>query len=534
MLMVRDLGCFAFLLSLPHIDTVLFFSFHSDFRFGQLYNSQLDANAGMADADKFVTTNTVKGYLSDGNSHKITVNGGGGGDTFDVLRNKAILDLNGQSGDDIFVVQSFLYLEVDADGETAKPDLGKIIVGCGTDDQDKCKIIATGSSKFIDFSSGSRRELESCGPDDGYDITMTTQNIAGGQALETLVTYQGDSKDNEILISHLFHSLEVIGSECDDTIHIVKAVDNYGVIDIHGQGGNDEITVGSDAAIGLDGILNKIIIKAGDGSNKLILNNAQSIQPHPIGVLTSSMVSGLTPGQQRRDGTYIQEIEFEKIEVLEITLSSEFENEFTMISSLEKFDTTIWGSTMSDKFYVQDTQGDLTLHAGSGGDEIFITGLGDSATAVIYGDAGEDYLEVDGSGSTLVNTLNTSTVRWNGGNGSDKLKMFFTSTGNTVVDIFGDNSGVGVNSLQVECVDFACTVLSRATFIANIANPYSTERINFDSTGSILKDVLLNLNGGENKAYFDDTMAPFDVYGGVDDDGKRSGIFRLFIVFAAY
>ena len=48
------------------------------------------------------------GYLSDGCSHPVTINGGYGGDFFDILRNKCILDLNGEAGDDSFVVRSFI------------------------------------------------------------------------------------------------------------------------------------------------------------------------------------------------------------------------------------------------------------------------------------------------------------------------------------------------------------------------------------------------------------------------------------------
>jgi hypothetical protein len=409
----------------------------------------------------------------------------------------------------------------------------------------KCNIIATGgvliATAFIDFSSGSRRELKSCGANDGYDITITTKAIAAIAATDAIpaiparetidIQYMEGSTRKNIEIAELFHSLQIKGSECADTILIEKTLDNGGSISFDGFGGDNEITVGS--SDGLDSIRNKIIIKGGDGMDTLKLNNAGSLKANPSGVLTSSMVSGLTKGQLK-NGTRIDEIEFEKIEVLEITLSSSLANDFTITSSPQKSDTTIRGSGMSDTFYVKETQGDLTLHAGGGNDEIYITGLADSATAVIYGDAGEDYLEVDGRGSTLVNTLNTSTVRWNGGGDNDDLKMFFTSTGNTVVDIFGDNSGS--NTLQVECVDFDSTVLSRATFIANIhdSKTKSSERINFQSTDGNLASVLLNLNGGKNKAYFDDTMAEFTVFGGDNADGKRSGMFRLFIVFAAY
>jgi len=66
--------------------------------------------------DPISTTLTTKGYLSDGNSHSVSVNGGFGNDFFDVLRNRFLLDLNGDSDDDTFVVRSFLALDLDEHG----------------------------------------------------------------------------------------------------------------------------------------------------------------------------------------------------------------------------------------------------------------------------------------------------------------------------------------------------------------------------------------------------------------------------------
>lgn len=48
---------------------------------------------------------------------------GDGEDSFDVLRNKCILDLNGESGDDSFVVRSFIMAVAD-DGSLEEPLLG--------------------------------------------------------------------------------------------------------------------------------------------------------------------------------------------------------------------------------------------------------------------------------------------------------------------------------------------------------------------------------------------------------------------------
>jgi hypothetical protein len=96
------------------------------FYFGQLYHSARDHLANVAVDDPISTTTTTKGFLSDGNSHPITVNGGFGNDFFDVLRNRFLLDLNGDSGDDTFIVRSFLNLCLDDDGNTTDTSLGEL------------------------------------------------------------------------------------------------------------------------------------------------------------------------------------------------------------------------------------------------------------------------------------------------------------------------------------------------------------------------------------------------------------------------
>lgn len=64
-----------------------FILFFPDFHIGQLYNSPRDSLANVHIDDPIETTTTTKGYLSNGNSHPITVNGYYGNDYFDVLRN---------------------------------------------------------------------------------------------------------------------------------------------------------------------------------------------------------------------------------------------------------------------------------------------------------------------------------------------------------------------------------------------------------------------------------------------------------------
>ena len=63
-----------------------------------MFNSERNETYGVSTGDPIAWTLTTKGFLSDGCSHPVSIYGGHGDDTFDVLRNKCVLDLNGDSG----------------------------------------------------------------------------------------------------------------------------------------------------------------------------------------------------------------------------------------------------------------------------------------------------------------------------------------------------------------------------------------------------------------------------------------------------
>lgn len=77
------------------------------FLVGQIYQLQRDAEAGVAAGDVFATTLTSQGYLSNGVSFETTILGGSGNSTFDVYRNVGRLDLDGQTGNDTFIIRAF-------------------------------------------------------------------------------------------------------------------------------------------------------------------------------------------------------------------------------------------------------------------------------------------------------------------------------------------------------------------------------------------------------------------------------------------
>ncbi len=149
---------------------------------------------------------TTQGYLSDGNSHKISISGSGGNDFFDVLRNKDILDLNGEAGDDTFVVRSFIALEIDEDGSTSNPELGDLGI-YGEDGDDLVQVLGDFSTKqddpdyvvnsLVDIDGGTgddRLIVVGTEGDDSY--VVADGNVYGGGCPST----SGPSKGSNCLL----------------------------------------------------------------------------------------------------------------------------------------------------------------------------------------------------------------------------------------------------------------------------------------------------------------------------------------------
>ena len=80
---------------------------NDSFQIGQMFGSARDANAGVAPGDEIITVQTTRGYLSRGVSYETTIYGASGNDSFTVYSNQAHLILEGEDGNDLFVVRAF-------------------------------------------------------------------------------------------------------------------------------------------------------------------------------------------------------------------------------------------------------------------------------------------------------------------------------------------------------------------------------------------------------------------------------------------
>jgi hypothetical protein len=400
--------------------------------------------------------------------------------------------------------------------------------------ESNCNIVADGGATIanllIDLTPG---ELSPCS--DGNVVILEATDV--NTTLVTVTVKRQAEITTTVQVGNIFRNIEVIMTDCSDKVEILNTVDVEGSISVSGKGGDDIVRVGISSEGGLDKIYKRIIVAGGGGEeDALIVLDSGSDRAKETGVMRSTTISGLLNGFTLNETKTVQDIVYTGMEVLEVYLSPK-SNTFNVESTAPGSWTKIFGGVEADIFYIHETQGDLRLEAGGGNDNITITGLGDGATAVIYGDAGDDYLEVDGRGASnvdLANSLDNSTVKWSGGADNDKLLAYLTSTGDSVIDIFDDT--LGSNVLQVECGDYNCTVLSRENFLANVHDPgnvsSSVERINLNNT-AFISQTILRLNGGNNEVHFDDTMSAFDVFGGPNQDGEgydarvRSSAFVL-------
>ncbi|HTH05728.1 MAG TPA: hypothetical protein VL916_07650, partial [Ilumatobacteraceae bacterium] len=87
------------------------------FQIGQLFGTPRDASAGLSPADIFPTLiPTTRGYLSPGISAPLLALGGEGDDQFTVYSNQAELRLEGEDGNDFFIVRAFALARTNPDG----------------------------------------------------------------------------------------------------------------------------------------------------------------------------------------------------------------------------------------------------------------------------------------------------------------------------------------------------------------------------------------------------------------------------------
>ena len=220
------------------------------FQIGQLYQSRrTPALAGVMPGDVFATIETTQGWLSNGISNPMTINGGKGDDNFIVFHNLAQLNLNGDDGNDTFLVQAFA-LAGSQDDFRALTDLSG---GAGAD----LIQYAVNAPVHIDGGDGFDTVIV-IGTEFGDDFVITKDGVFGAGLNVNFVNIE---------------SLVVDGGAGDDRFFVLSTGINFKT-EIDGGLGTDLISVQGPTPA--DGVISNTLL----GHSGIITNDVeQSVDP---------------------------------------------------------------------------------------------------------------------------------------------------------------------------------------------------------------------------------------------------------------
>jgi Ca2+-binding RTX toxin-like protein len=193
------------------------------FQIGQLFASQrtnVDANVSVD--DEFATIETTRGFLSNGNSRPMTINGGNDDDHFVVFHNKAVLSLNGDAGDDFFEVRAFA-LVGSQEPQRARTDISG---GAGAD------LVQYAVNAPVNVDGGDGFDtVVAIGTEFGDDFVITKDGVFGGGLNVSYVNIE---------------SLRVDGAEGNDRFY-VQSTSEQVATELLGGLGNDTFNMSGDA-----------------------------------------------------------------------------------------------------------------------------------------------------------------------------------------------------------------------------------------------------------------------------------------------
>jgi hypothetical protein len=136
--------------------------------------------------------------------------------------------------------------------------------------ESNCNIVADGgetiANLLIDLTPG---ELSTCS--DGNVVILEATDV---NTTLVIVTVKGQAEiTTTVQIGNIFRNIEVIMTDCSDTVEILNTVDVEGSISVSGKGGGDIVRVGisSDSEGGLDQIYKRILVAGGDGEEDTLV-----------------------------------------------------------------------------------------------------------------------------------------------------------------------------------------------------------------------------------------------------------------------
>lgn len=243
-----------------------------------MFNSERNESYGVSVDDPITYTLTTKGFLSDGCSHPVTINGGYGDDSFDVLRNKCILDLNGDSDNDNFVVRSFAAPEILPDGKLSNETFDVAVKVCGSsaDDVREEDYTCGDNNVNVEVPANPDYLVNSLVDIDG-GTGMDRLSIVGTEFGDKYVVDEGKIFGGGLTVKFTnINYLDVVGLEGDDEFYVLSTNPSL-LLSLYGSLGSDTFVITPDS-------IGPVISKNLRGHRGILEHSVVSGDPHYTGL----------------------------------------------------------------------------------------------------------------------------------------------------------------------------------------------------------------------------------------------------------
>ncbi|SMP65938.1 Ca2+-binding protein, RTX toxin-related [Neorhodopirellula lusitana] len=192
------------------------------FQIGQLFRSERnEEDANVSVDDVFATIETTRGFLSNGISSPMTINGGLGNDRFVVFHNKAVLSLNGDAGDDQFEVRAFA------------------LVGSREPERQRTDITGGAGADLVQYAVNAPVSING---GDGFDVLTVIGTEFGD---DFVVTENGVFGAGLTINFTRIESLRIDGAEGNDRFYVKSTSETF-LTELFGGLGEDTFNLSGD------------------------------------------------------------------------------------------------------------------------------------------------------------------------------------------------------------------------------------------------------------------------------------------------
>ena len=424
-----------------------------------------------------VTSFTTRGWLSNGITRAATLNGGNGNDRFSIFRNLAELTLNGDAGDDTFLIRTF----IGSDEGTA------LDAGQGAD--------------LIDYLVNAPISLNG---GDGFDTLI----VVGTEAGDTfLVTSTGIFGAGRTILYVGVERIELDGAEGND-LFVVHSTPAGVQLHLYGGLGSDRFELAGVIPVVNAGLPAPTLpptrhdVDQIDGSVFVYGGvHPDGDRPIPPAVLFPGEVATLLPTPT---ASSLAVIEAKQVDILNVVNTASARNEAGTLTS-----TRLTGIGLSPDGVTYSGLEAVSIELGSGVDTFTIETT-HAATTRVAGNGGNDVLAVKTiSGHTFVD----------GGAGDDSVAVGNASLLEGITALLLIDGGSGSDSVTVD--DSAENVDSLATLTQTTLTGLG---MSASST-----DHLYSITLGAGVAAFTVTLGSLSrtFAAGISADGLRDGLQSL-------